>query len=193
MASDEDDLLKAIKVLAFGSVKKRDPDYILRNICRWYSEKFMVPLPDVESIPLEDILQHYFECYYEGLDDEEMDEEEIKLCETKEERVAREAKEEAIKRADDEFYRLEKAKLLAAKAAEKGQSLDSKKIKDKPVLIPQVNPEKTMPGFGETAKPDMKAPDQIPEGIAMTFLSEEEMEGLESWDILGAVPDGKKP
>ena len=76
MARDEDlDLLKAMRLCSYGAVKKKDNEYLLRFVCRWYSREFHTPLHLVENYPVEEVLQHFFECRYETMEDEDLEEE----------------------------------------------------------------------------------------------------------------------
>jgi primosomal protein N' len=61
------ELLEAIEISALKSVLQPDDDYFLRRIFRWYSEKFHTPLGEVADLPVEDVLQTYFECAFEHM------------------------------------------------------------------------------------------------------------------------------
>lgn len=64
-------LLRNLKLLAMHAVVTEPGEYTTRHIFRWYSREFGTPLHVVESLPLEDVLQHYFECQYEELAEEQ--------------------------------------------------------------------------------------------------------------------------
>lgn len=53
-----------IRVEAFAAVLRGDDDFQYREIMRWYSREFSTPLPQVEELDREDVLQHYWECHY---------------------------------------------------------------------------------------------------------------------------------
>lgn len=112
-----------------------DPEYELRRIFRWYSKEFHVPLPQVYDLPLDDVLQHYYEAKYEQMEGVEPDEKDQDqrpylirerdfLCETPEERRRRIIEEEEDKRIGDKFQRQveeeeeEKERKWAAKRAQ---------------------------------------------------------------------------
>ena len=63
--------LRDLRLLAMHAVVKESGDYNLRYIFRWYSRTFHTPLHVVENLPIDDILQHYYEVEYENLTDPE--------------------------------------------------------------------------------------------------------------------------
>lgn len=59
---------RAIRTIALRDVLKgTSPDYHLRRVFRWYGEKFGMSPDAVADLPLIDVLQHYWEDYYETL------------------------------------------------------------------------------------------------------------------------------
>jgi hypothetical protein len=81
------DLYDSVQVTALAAVVKgTDPNYVLRRIFRWYSEKFHTPLHRVEDLPVHDVLQNYYEAQYEAMLDAnkfaELDEERRRLMMT---------------------------------------------------------------------------------------------------------------
>ena len=54
--------LKALQAVLIGSEA-----YFYRRVCRWYSNEFHTPLKDVEILPYEHILQHYYENKLEAM------------------------------------------------------------------------------------------------------------------------------
>lgn len=75
----------------------------LRSIFRWYSKTFHTPLADVESLPKEHILQHYFEATFEEMEEGDLKAELEFTLETPEERKAKAEAEEA---EEDEFMKM---------------------------------------------------------------------------------------
>lgn len=62
------DHLTAIRLIALRTVvEETDYDYQLRKVFRWYSQNFHTPLDAVYSIPIDDVLQHYYEWNYEQI------------------------------------------------------------------------------------------------------------------------------
>lgn len=188
MARDEDlDFLKALRLCALGAVKEKDPEYNLRFIFRWYSREFHTPMADVEAMPLEEVLMHFFECRYENMDDEELEQEEARLAETREERLAREEKERLDALDDDEFFQDVKAESDAHMAQLKTRSLDDAVEDpdlDRPVLLPIMG-EKLPQAFRDIVAeldPKLKA---VPPEVKIEFVSEDELGDLDSWDVLG--------
>lgn len=53
---------------------------MIRRIARWYSREFNTPLPEVEKVPLHDLLVAYWEDHYENLTEDQQLEEAAKLA-----------------------------------------------------------------------------------------------------------------
>jgi hypothetical protein len=80
---DRDDL-NAIAALAFCSADSPDWAAFYRKVCRWFSSKFAVPLPEVEdSLSEEYVLKHYFEDMYLQLAESTSDDAHKQWTETK--------------------------------------------------------------------------------------------------------------
>lgn len=84
-----------IKKIALSSVLEGDDEAFIRHLFRWYSKTFFTPLAEVELLPLEYILLHYFETQYEELDSTDKHNLIIHLLESPQEREARK-KQEAL-------------------------------------------------------------------------------------------------
>lgn len=193
MPRDEDlDHLKAIRLLAFRAVEKPDHEYILRNICRWYSREFYTPLSEVEAIPLETLLTHYFEVRYEQMTDEEREDIRVFLCERREERLKREAEEE-IKAVDDAAFEAmvrEEAKAQEVKNAEERRKFPDR-ADDAPVVPVAIMGQNLPTTFAELNTKDTPLR-PLPPDIKMTFVPESELDNLDEWDLLGPPKkDGK--
>lgn len=173
------DLLGAIRQCALAEVvaEESSADYRLRRIFRWYSAKFYTPLHVVEELPLQHVLQHFYECQYEGkYEDNELEEleyERIVLTETddqRKERLAREAK----KREEDEAFMRSVAAEEAAKAKPVGP-------KDGESGLPTAVP--TAQRLPTAVKSDLadKLPErlEIPPDISMRFDVDDGDLGLE--------------
>jgi len=113
------DIFSAHRINALSSVMfpGSDPGYELRRIFRWYSTHFCTPLHEVSALPLDDVLQNYFEAKYEELEDLEPDEKDQDqrpfltrerdiLSETEAERKVRVAKDEDDKHKGDKLQRM---------------------------------------------------------------------------------------
>lgn len=191
---DEDlDLLKAVRLSALWAVKKRGPEYMLRHIFRWYSREFHIPLPEVDSIPLENVLTDYFECRYESMEDDDLDAEEERLRETYSERLAREAREAEAAEEDDEFFQDVKreAKISNAKVDAAKRSLEERIREEGEETIPvPVMGEKLPQVFQELAERADPRLRTVPADIKMEFVSQSELEEMEDWDVLGPPKRG---
>lgn len=65
------DHFKALRLIALKEVAAEvsSADYALRKVFRWYSKEFHTPLHQVDEIPIDDILRHYYEYNFEQLAD----------------------------------------------------------------------------------------------------------------------------
>jgi hypothetical protein len=77
----EDSRLLALKDVLTGTA-----EYQHRRILRWYSRTFATPLHDVEQLPLEYVLQHYYESFWEKAEPEELEEARVDALKTPEDR-----------------------------------------------------------------------------------------------------------
>lgn len=126
------DLVDSIKKIALASVLEPDRDAIERKVRRWYSKQFYTPLPEVEDLPLDYILLHYFEDLYESLDRDDLVSQIPLVLETPEERKLREEREQA----DEDAY--------MAKVAQELKEDDKKLLNKKPLKTkPQEEPIET--------------------------------------------------
>ena len=88
------DEVESIQRQALMSVLEPNMEDFIRKICRWYSRAFYTPLHLVERMPLDYVAKHYFEYYYENMDDEDQDGALEYLSMSEEERVNKKRKEE---------------------------------------------------------------------------------------------------
>lgn len=170
-----------IKINAMHSVLmgERDSEYELRKIFRWYSEKYHTPLEAVEDLPLEKVLQTYFEVRYAELAADANNEEafikEVRfLIENEEQRKARRKKElyeqEETQSADDKFF-------------EEAQSEANKEVgsqnKDVPIQSQAV-----------PIKDSQSAITEIEPDIELKFVDDEEMQiAMDKADNWGIFDD----
>ena len=108
-------LLDDIRKIALSSVLEPDNDAQVRRLHSWFSRTFQIPLPEVEDLPIEYILLHYYEELYSNMDEDELLEEAKYVLETPEQRKARIDKEEAL---DDEFDKEIREEMEAQKKGE---------------------------------------------------------------------------
>ena len=85
---------KSLEILAYREALSDKPstEFSFRKLFRWYSKEFTTPLHIVETLPLFDILQHYYEAQAVALADSKNDEGQLalqekllELCKTAEE------------------------------------------------------------------------------------------------------------
>lgn len=107
----KNDLIKSTMILAMQAVMEDTDEYRLRDICRWYSETKNTALWVVEyELPIEHVLQHYYEEHYSKMNHISRRDAARLLIETDEEKQAR----------------LEKAKKDKARGLQLGQELAEK-------------------------------------------------------------------
>ena len=184
--ADEINSLKATRLLAYRAVTKRDPEYVFRHILRWYSRTFSTPLHEVEDLPIDEVMRHFFVVRFEDMDESELEEEELDLRLTDAEKKTKAEKEKTDSVADDDFYALMQAKANATSPAVKPATADG--------AIPTTEPLPLgLPAnFQKLADTAEAAEKMIPPDIKMTFVSDKEIEDMESWDLLGAPSKGEK-
>ena len=121
---------KAIKLLSFRNVTSQDADaeYILRKIFRWYSKTFYTPLHTIPDLPLEDVLQAYYECHYEELNLDQLEEERKLLIITPEEEEETNKQKDANAAESFEFM-----KEVEEEEKAKAKPSQSKTISDTPI------------------------------------------------------------
>lgn len=103
--------IQQLAAIALHEVTTADDAYFIRRAMRAYSRNFHTPLSAVEELPLEYVLQTYFEMVYEEKTEEERLELARILSETPAEFVARKKAEED---ADDDYAREVEAEARAA-------------------------------------------------------------------------------
>jgi hypothetical protein len=164
----------ALRNVLLSLEERGSSEYELRKIFRWFSTTFRTPLADVYDLPLDFVLEHFYETKYEDMDADQRDEERKLLSESEEDRRQRELIEDRTD-YDNRQFELEAEEIAKkqeeeAKKSEKGEKL--------------VAPDLPTPNF-PTMMPDMKtdpfAPPKttkIPPNITMKFVSDEEMQKL---------------
>ena len=110
-------LIRNLKLLAIHAVVEDTSDYALRKIMRWYSREFCTPLDAVESLPLEDILQHWFESQYEDREEADLQAEIDRLL-ISEDKLTEMKREEDAEDADQWEFGREAVEAEASKKAE---------------------------------------------------------------------------
>jgi hypothetical protein len=146
-------LVDDLQILALKAVIDGDSDYNLRFVLRWYSKTFATPLHLVKTLPLPDVIQAFWESRYETMDEDALDDERLKIIETREERVAR-----AIE-ADKEQMEVEEFMAENSKLVKKPGEIQP------PSAIPYI---KSMP---ETSLPDLQDVPirKLPENMSIRF------------------------
>lgn len=92
-----------LRLVAMHNVVKGGFEYYHRRVCRWYSEKFATPLEDVYELPVDDVFLHYFEVYYESLNEPERKIEIEEILKTPEQK-AKEEKDKILQEMSNEDF-----------------------------------------------------------------------------------------
>ncbi len=138
-------LFEAIQVAALWEVANArrprpkslgESDYALRRIFRAYSVKFHVPLTEVETLPIEDVLRDYYEDQYEMLSPEELEAAVQDVCVSPEEK-----RQSQLVEDEEDYYALETNLMIVAEEAEQAVAALTKKLADeKAGITPAPNP-----------------------------------------------------
>lgn len=176
----------AQRLQAMKAVLAPDEEAWLRHIFRWYSRTFHTPLHQVEELPIEDVLQAFYEDRYEDMEEEERKKEIAELLETPAER------QERLRAKDEERY--EAYEFSRFSEEEERKKVEAKRLADlkpegaKAMLQHREAPETTLPRSPPPTP--MKELKELPPDIEMKFVTDEEFEAsLEGQSL----PLAKKP
>jgi hypothetical protein len=129
------DQFEAIRVQALLDVMDGGFEYHWRRICRWYSTTFHTPLIEVDGLPIEHILQNFFEHAFEQQSKAERRKLAITLTETPDEVKKR---ERVAKAKSDDAY-LKRIQKQAKKEAEQKVAKEAREKATAKALIEQLN------------------------------------------------------
>jgi hypothetical protein len=194
--------LLAVRLEAMNAVYREDIEFFTRTICRWYSQHFNTPLHEVGTpngkVPLEDVMQTFYEVRYKEMDDQKREDEVHLLVRSPEEEITARLAEDIAEAENWGFARMvernEILKQTRALEAAKQEKLEDAKVQapdgdggrvlvNRP--IPEVNLDKLFPvKRPPPQKPVVPAITQkhpaietkMPEGEKIVFMTEEEME-----------------
>lgn len=175
------DIYSAAQVLAIKATIDNDSDHERRRIMRWYSEKYHTPLHDVWDLPIEFVLQAYYEDTYDSMEKEELRRNLVVLTETLEQKKKRLKEEEEYVdpevAADEEF-----AKLIE----------EEEKAKTEAGLRPGIVPEMpTIPAPQKISwKPSQEAESELPSPVYKLPTTQELFSINEEEDSLAGLPKG---
>ena len=167
------DTLEAIQLEALRAVMEEDAEYLVRRILRWYSSTYHTPLHTVEDLPLEYVLQQFFEVNIEGMTKAQRKKLALELAETKEEKLAREKAESGL--SDEAFLRRIKRKEKKAAAKRKAREQEQRKRMEEEGEMDFLSPErvrkqvaKALSNSTPVVKPVVKPVEPLPD-ISMSF------------------------
>jgi hypothetical protein len=52
---------RALQINAIMAIENETSDFFYRKVCRWFSHTYATPLMEVDNIPMQIVLQHYYE------------------------------------------------------------------------------------------------------------------------------------
>lgn len=137
----------------------------LRQLYRWYSKAFSTPLHLVPALPLTEILCAFWEERYTHMDEDELEEERVRLLESPEERAAKQREKDLDAASTDALARKLEAELLNAAVRPPSKS---QKIED----VKPPAPIKTRQRVPETTLPERKEPTTpLPESVSVRFAA----------------------
>lgn len=160
------DIFEAVRAQALRSVMKPDGEYVVRHVFRWYSRTFSTPLREVYDIPLEEVLMHYYESWFEDMNDQDRLIAIDSVLQTDADRIAEKMAEDAKP--------IEEKELLEFAA-------QMKQFQPKPAIIQGDDDQMVVPeGKIELPPPP---PVQSPPEFSMSFPAEEINDNLISDDV----------
>lgn len=166
------DPYEAIKIAALRVALKPDTDYFIRKVSRWFSTTYHTPISQVYDMPIEEILQAFFEAKYDAMDEEQLKIELESVIETEEQRKERLLAEDFDKVTEYELFQMSenqnKNKGGSRKMSDVGVT------KDKAINNKLHELTKTLKNVADTIKKDMETdPATLPPDIEMSFESDE--------------------
>lgn len=182
------DRFKALRLLAIKAVLEPDNEAHLRHVFRWYSKTFHTPLHIVETLDEDDVLQAFYESWFEDMNEDDREKELAELLETETQRRERLRKLDAERAESFDFARFsaeqeEKARKLSEIDPKKEAPLQDPAFK---AATKSLTPASALPKVAQDKAPKME-PD-----IEMKFVSSDEFEKeLEGWGPI--APEKKKP
>jgi len=99
------DLIESIQNQAMDAVVNPDDEAWMRRVFRFYSKRFATPLHLVPQLPLEDVLQAFFEEVFDDMDEEAREDRIEWLLMSPEDRAKRrDTDEKVLGEMDDQFF-----------------------------------------------------------------------------------------
>jgi len=135
-------------------------DYGYRKICREYSKKFATPLMEVYALPVEHVLQAFYEEMYEDMEDKQLREEVRSAVMTDKELEEAQRREDMY---DAEAWRDSEKEKKAAKAISKIEDLVSQMKEALPLL------KRSRTAGAETQMVNARLPEPVQEGFSIRF------------------------
>jgi hypothetical protein len=178
-------IVKAARLLALKSVLNPDEDYYLRRVFRWYSRTFHTPLHVVPDLPLEDILEAYYEHVYEEIvaedEPDKVNSAIRELVETEEERIQREMEEEGQDLVTEDFLRkvMEEEEIKRRKKTGSIEGIDKTQ---RPALTKDIAQKASL----------VHEMDELPDIKIVYDDDPEEVKKMGNWDISGELFDTPK-
>ena len=113
------DLVEATQAQAALAVESQSNDYLLRRIFRWYSVTFHTPLAEIDELPIDYVLQQFFEYTYENMEKTKFDRIIKTLIDDKSDEVSDDEFVKEISQNAQKNAKIKKAKTKKAKKVQK--------------------------------------------------------------------------
>jgi hypothetical protein len=126
----------------------------LRHVCRQYSVTFHTPLHVVSELPVEQVLQAWFEHIFDEMPEQQRSEYAEVLSESEEEREKRLAAEKAAEEADDRFLEQLNKDVKADKEKSAKLKAGADKSKKPKLVLPENEENLIDMQFGRNLKDD---------------------------------------
>lgn len=189
-------VFEALKYKALRDTLRPNTDYYIRKVARWYSKTFATPLTEAFELPLEHLLQAFYESRFENMEQEDIDEELREMTETEEERKTKKTEEEKEQAAEDELLRLsvEANNNKLVDKANKINDLAKPRVKPLTNALPDefTKLSNVLKQTSDIIKQEMLTdPEDMPPDIDMNFEDDESFQRLIEMDSSEVPVKGK--
>ena len=127
----DNELFKAIQILAIKEVESESFNFFYRRTCRWFSKEFHTPLVEVEGYDMEYVLKTYFEDLFYTAYNSEDDEKLQHYQEIRSKILMSEFELKKLKEVEDELNSSDDK--FVNEAISKGEDWEAKLLKEVPI------------------------------------------------------------
>ena len=123
----DNELLKAIQIIAMDGIDRDTSDQWYKHLCRWYSRQFHTPLPQVLDLSHEEVVRTYFEDTLYGIKHGDSDKANEIWAELKLDVTTTEDQREQARLEDDAWADEMLAKIKAEEVKKKAKDVTQEK------------------------------------------------------------------